>query len=80
MLTSWKIMRQMNVTWSKGAVPPRFGYFVEGQSNAVGRPSGAFCGRFCYVTVTNGMQNYLFKTENTRNYAAVNPFPEYEEW
>lgn len=22
-----------------------------------------------YVTVTNGLQNYLFKTENTRNYA-----------
>ncbi len=38
MLTSKEIMSQMNVTWSKGAVPPRFGYFVEGQSNAVGRP------------------------------------------
>ena len=30
----------MRVTWSEGAVPPRFGYFVEGQSNAVGRPLG----------------------------------------
>ncbi len=27
----------MSVTWSKGAVPPRFGYFVEGQSNSRGR-------------------------------------------
>ncbi len=26
------------MTWSKEVVPPRFGYFVEGQSNAVGRP------------------------------------------
>ena len=41
-LTSWKIMSQMSVTWSKGAVPPRFGYFVEGQSNAVGRPLDFF--------------------------------------
>ncbi len=24
----------MRVTWTKGAVPPRFGYFVEGQSNS----------------------------------------------
>ena len=32
----------MRVTWSEGAVPPRFGYFVEGQSNAVGRPLGEF--------------------------------------
>ncbi len=37
MLTSWKIMSQMNMTWTKGAVPPRFGYFVEGQSNSRGR-------------------------------------------
>ena len=33
-------MSQVNVTWTKGALPPRFGYFVEGQSNAVGRPVG----------------------------------------
>ena len=44
-LTSWKIMSQMSVTWSKGAVPPRFGYLVEGQSNAVGRPLGEPVGR-----------------------------------
>ncbi len=25
------------MTWTKGAVPPRFGYFVEGQSNSRGR-------------------------------------------
>ncbi len=37
--TSQKIMSQRGMTWSKGAVPPRFGYFVEGQSNAVGRPA-----------------------------------------
>ncbi len=35
----------MRMTWSKGAVPPRFGYFVEGQSNAVGRPLGEPVGR-----------------------------------
>ena len=40
MPTSKKIMSQRNMTWSEGAVPPRFGYFVEGQSNAVGRPVG----------------------------------------
>ena len=45
MLTSMKIMSQIRVTWSKGAVPPRFGYFVEGQSNAVGRPVGDICKR-----------------------------------
>ncbi len=34
-------MSQRDMTWSKGAVPPRFGYFVEGQSNSRGRrPSG----------------------------------------
>ncbi len=38
-------MSQLNMTWSKGAVPPRFGYFVEGQSNAVGRPLGEPVGR-----------------------------------
>ena len=37
MPTSLKTMSQLNVTWSEGAVPPRFGYFVEGQSNSRGR-------------------------------------------
>ncbi len=37
MLTSWKIMSQRDMTWSKGAESPRFGYFVEGQSNSRGR-------------------------------------------
>ena len=33
-----------------------------------------------YVALTNGRQNFLFKTEDLTNYAAVNPFPEYSRW
>ncbi len=50
--TSKKIMNQMRMTWSKGAVPPRFGYFVEGQSNSHGRrrrrPLGEMLFFVCY--------------------------------
>ncbi|MDE6483293.1 MAG: type I restriction enzyme HsdR N-terminal domain-containing protein [Rikenellaceae bacterium] len=33
-----------------------------------------------YIALTNGHQNYLFKTKDLANYAAVNPFPPYSEW
>lgn len=34
MLTSPEVMSLRGMTWTKGAMPPRFGYFVKGQSNS----------------------------------------------
>ncbi len=33
-----------------------------------------------YIALTNGHRNFLFKTKDLTNYAAVNPFPVYSEW
>ncbi|MCX4358161.1 MAG: type I restriction enzyme HsdR N-terminal domain-containing protein [Rikenellaceae bacterium] len=33
-----------------------------------------------YIALTNGHQNFLFRTKDLTNYAAVNPFPVYSEW
>ena len=59
-MTSKKIMSQMNVTWTKGAVPPRFGYFVEGQSNAVGRPVGDITLKFIIESDTTIVAPFVF--------------------
>lgn len=33
-----------------------------------------------YIALVNGHQNFLFRTKDLTNYAAVNPFPPYSEW
>ncbi len=33
-----------------------------------------------YLALTNGAKSFLFRTDDFRNYSAVNPFPKYHDW